>query len=46
MMQPTGEEEKVRFQVLNRRTGHRILSQDFDPETGRPVDDADRRSRL
>jgi DNA end-binding protein Ku len=38
MMPATGEEEKVRFHVLNRRTGHRIRSQDIDAETGRPVD--------
>jgi DNA end-binding protein Ku len=33
----TSEEDKVRFHVLNRRTGNRILSQSVDAETGRPV---------
>ena len=33
----TGEEDKVRFHVLNRRTGNRILSESVDAETGRPV---------
>lgn len=37
----TGEEEKVRFHVLNRRTGNRILSQYVDAETGKPVDEED-----
>ncbi len=40
MMAATGEEEKVRFHVLNRRTGNRILSQYVDAETGKPVDEA------
>jgi DNA end-binding protein Ku len=37
----TSEEEKVRFHVLNRRTGNRILSQSVDAETGRPVGEDD-----
>ena len=41
MMAATGEDEKVRFHVLNRRTGHRILSQYVDAVTGRPVSEAD-----
>ena len=41
MMAATSEEEKVRFHVLNRRTGHRIQSHYVDAETGRPVDEAD-----
>jgi DNA end-binding protein Ku len=41
MMSATTEEEKVRFHVLNRRTGNRILSRYVDAETGKPVDEAD-----
>ena len=41
MTSATSEEEKVRFHVLNRRTGHRIISQYVDAGTGRPVEDAD-----
>jgi len=41
MTSATSEEEKVRFHVLNRRTGHRVLSQYVDAETGKPVDEAD-----
>jgi DNA end-binding protein Ku len=41
MMSATSEEEKVRFHVLNRRTGNRIHSQYVDAETGKPVDEAD-----
>ena len=41
MMAATSEEEKVRFHVLNRRTGNRIQSHYVDAETGRPVDEAD-----
>jgi DNA end-binding protein Ku len=41
MTAATSEEEKVRFHVLNRRTGNRILSQYVDAETGKPVDEAD-----
>ena len=40
MMAATSEEEKVRFHVLNRRTGNRILSHYVDAETGKPVDEA------
>ena len=40
MMAATSEEEKVRFHVLNRRTGNRILSQYVDAGTGKPVDEA------
>jgi DNA end-binding protein Ku len=41
MMSATSEEEKVRFHVLNRRTGNRIQSHYVDAETGKPVDEAD-----
>jgi DNA end-binding protein Ku len=41
MTPATTEEDKVRFHVLNRRTGNRILSQSVDAETGRPVGDED-----
>jgi len=41
MMPATSEQEKVRFHVLNRRTGNRIHSQYVDAETGKPVDEAD-----
>jgi DNA end-binding protein Ku len=41
MTTATSEEEKVRFHVLNRRTGNRILSQSVDAETGKPVAEAD-----
>ena len=41
MTPATSEEDKVRFHVLNRKTGHRILSQSVDAETGRPVGDDD-----
>ena len=40
MMAATSEEEKVRFHVLNRRTGNRILSQYVDAGTGKLVDEA------
>ena len=40
MMAATSEEEKVRFHVLNRRTGNQILSQYVDAEPGKPVDEA------
>src|ERR1700723_2002524 len=39
MMSATSEEEKVRFHVLNRRTGNRIQSHYVDAETGKPVDE-------
>jgi len=41
MTPATSEEDKVRFHVLNRRTGNRILSQSVDAETGRPVGEDD-----
>ena len=41
MMSATSEEEKVRFHVLNRRTGNRIASHYVDAETGKPVNEAD-----
>jgi DNA end-binding protein Ku len=41
MMSATSEEEKVRFHVLNRRTGNRIQSHYVDADTGKPVDEAD-----
>ena len=41
MTPATSEEDKVRFHVLNRRTGNRVLSQSVDAETGRPVGEDD-----
>jgi DNA end-binding protein Ku len=41
MTPATSEEDKVRFHILNRRTGHRILSQSVDAETGRVVGEDD-----
>ena len=41
MMAATSEEEKVRFHVLNCRTGNRIQSHYVDADTGKPVDEAD-----
>jgi DNA end-binding protein Ku len=41
MAPATSEEDKVRFHVLNRRTGNRILSESVDAETGRPVEEDD-----
>ena len=40
MMSATSEEDKVKFHVLNRRTGNRIQSQYVDAKTGTPVDEA------
>jgi DNA end-binding protein Ku len=40
MMSATSEEEKIRFHVLNRRTGNRIQSHYVDADTGKPVDEA------
>jgi DNA end-binding protein Ku len=40
LMAATSEEEKVKFHVLNRRTGNRVLSQYIDAETGKPVEEA------
>jgi DNA end-binding protein Ku len=41
MTPATSEEDKVRFHVLNRRTGNRILSQSVDAKTLRPVGEDD-----
>ncbi len=42
MMSATSEEEKVRFHVLNRRTGNAELPDHYvDAETGKPVNEAD-----
>jgi DNA end-binding protein Ku len=41
LMAATGEDEKVRFHVLNRRTGNRTASQYVAAGTGRPVNEAD-----
>jgi DNA end-binding protein Ku len=41
MTPATSEEDKVRFHVLNRRTGNRVHARDVDAETGEPVDEAD-----
>ncbi len=37
----TSEGEKIRFHTLSRKTGNRVVSQFFDEETGRPVEEAD-----
>ncbi|MBN9025117.1 MAG: Ku protein [Rhizobiales bacterium] len=39
MMPATTDNEKVRFHTLNRATGHRVLSQYVDAETGEAVED-------
>lgn len=39
MMPATTENEKVRFHTLNRKTGHRAVSQYVDAVSGQPVDD-------
>ena len=41
MSPATSEAEKVRFHVLNRRTGNRVVSQYVDAVTRKPVKDAD-----
>ena len=41
MTPATSEEEKVRFHMLNRRTGDRVESQYVDTVTGKPVDEDD-----
>jgi DNA end-binding protein Ku len=41
MTPATSEQQKVRFHILNRRTGNRVLSQSVDAETGRPIDEDD-----
>ncbi len=41
MTPATSEEDKVRFHILNRRTGNRIVSQSIDAETGREVGEDD-----
>jgi DNA end-binding protein Ku len=38
-MPATSDQQKVRFHILNRRTGNRILSQWVDAETGQSVDE-------
>ena len=35
----TSEAEKVRFHMLNRKTGNRVVSRYIDSATGEPVDD-------
>lgn len=39
MIPATTENEKVRFHILNRKTGNRAVSQYVDAETGRPVEE-------
>src|ERR1700674_734839 len=35
------ERDKIRFHLINKRTGHRIRYLKVDAETGKPVDDDD-----
>ena len=37
----TTERDKIRFHLINKRTGHRIRYLKVDAETGKPVDDDD-----
>jgi DNA end-binding protein Ku len=37
----TTSAERVRFHIINRKTGHRIHNEIVDAETGKPVDDED-----
>ena len=37
----TSDSEKVRFHTLNRKTGHRLVSEYIDSVTGKPVDEDD-----
>ena len=37
----TSDSQKVRFHTLNRKTGHRVVSQYVDSVTGKPVDEDD-----
>ncbi|MBB2201323.1 non-homologous end joining protein Ku [Gluconacetobacter tumulisoli] len=39
MTPATTESEKVRFHTINRNTGHRLVSQYVDAQTGAPVED-------
>jgi DNA end-binding protein Ku len=41
MMPATSESEKVRFHTLNRKTGHRVVSEYLDAVSGKPVPDDD-----
>ena len=41
MMPATTEIERVRFHMLNRKTGRRVVSQYVDAVSGRPVDEDD-----
>ena len=41
MSPATGENEKVRFHTLNRKTGNRVLSQYVDAVSGKAVDEDD-----
>ena len=41
MSSATGEEGKVRFHTINRRTGDRVVSRYVDSVSGAPVDDED-----
>ncbi|HRO48833.1 MAG TPA: Ku protein [Hyphomicrobium sp.] len=38
MMPATSESQKVRFHTLNAKSGHRVVSQYVDTETGKPVE--------
>jgi DNA end-binding protein Ku len=37
----TSSAERIRFHIINRKTGHRIHNEIVDAETGKPVDDDD-----
>ncbi|WP_342641808.1 Ku protein [Rhodoligotrophos ferricapiens] len=41
MVPATSENERVRFHMVNAKTGHRLVSQYVDAETGKPVEDED-----
>jgi DNA end-binding protein Ku len=41
MMPATSENEKVRFHILNRKTGDRVVTRDVDAVSGKPVEEDD-----
>ncbi|WP_137392220.1 Ku protein [Rhodoligotrophos defluvii] len=41
MVPATSESERVRFHMINAKTGHRLVSQYVDSESGKPVGDED-----
>lgn len=44
MIPATTENEKVRFHILSRKTGNRVISQYVDEQSGKPIDD-DRKAK-